>query len=103
MMKHVTRLALLNDQPFAEGEATTLKDQVNAIIDGRRAETIERVKKTVIYHTEMGGTQLLLDEIPGVQAVDMPFVVEWMKSEGFEISTPRLMGRPSISLCAPEK
>lgn len=89
-------LRLLNGNPEPE-EEPKLRDRVIDIIDQRRKDLVTQIDKTIIYHTEMGATKVLVDDLPGA-AADMPFVLKWLESQGFRIRKAHFLARAEISL-----
>jgi len=89
-------LRIINDNPEPE-EEPKLRDRVIDIIDKHRKDLVAQIDKTIIYHTEMGATKLLVDDLPGA-AANMPFVLKWLESQGFRIRKRHFLARAEISL-----
>jgi len=79
-------------------EEPRLRDKVNAIIDKRRRDTVALIEKTIIFHAEVGGTQLHVDDLPNLHPADTAFVMKWLRDEGFRVTKPRFGGRPVLDL-----
>jgi len=101
-MSTITRIRSTINPSQQPEEEQTLREKVNEIIDRRRRETLERVEKTIIYHAEMGGTQLHVDDLPGLHAADHKFVMKWLRSQGFKVVNPKFSTRAIIDLRAEE-
>jgi hypothetical protein len=91
------KLSILGGQQVAE-ETPTLREQLNVIVDERRQRTLESVKKTIVYHVELGATAIHFDEIPNVHGADAAFVAKWLEEQGFTLTKPRLGGRTKVVL-----
>ena len=90
------RLQLMNTQ--SPEQAGRLKERIETIIEERRVRTVDLVEKTLIFHTEMGATQVPFDELYGVHRADAEFVAGWLKEQGFTVKRPRLSNRMIVVL-----
>ncbi len=82
----------------SDAEQAPLRDQISLIVDDHRTEVIETVRKWILYWVHLGARKLTLDDCPTITARDREYVVDWLRQEGFVVSSPRTWGRVIIHL-----
>jgi len=90
-------ITLPNGQPVEE--ESSLRTQVNEILEKHREDVTSMLKKWILFWSDFGIRTLNLDDCPiMLSKADREFALKWLKSEGFKVSSPRILGRATIEI-----
>ncbi len=70
-------------------EEDRLADELQAIINKTREETIAKIREWITYCTKQGMRKMFLDEGPHILPADKAYVIGWLREQGLTITEPR--------------
>jgi hypothetical protein len=86
------------EDPEVEPEPSAFKAEIEALIEARKTEVVERWKKWMLFWADFGATTLVVEECPVIGHDDREIVIAWCSSEGFEIKKPRWMSKVGTTI-----